>query len=146
MCGEKMMKLQLERWEPIKNVNNDNIDILSVTDCYDGLTIVLENMDSELLTIRWAMVESYCCSTEEARFRFIAGQWQQIRKEFPKWSFFKVADSPYIKWMKEQADGFMDEEEFMHFMIISRDYVLDIVSKHEPDECYKKGGKEDVGI
>lgn len=144
MCEKKMMKLQLERWEPIKNVNNDNIDILSVTDCYDGLTIVLANMDSELLT-RWAMVESYCCSTEEARFRFIAGQWQQIRKEFLRWSFFKVINSPYIKCMKEQAGGFMDEEEFMHFMIISRDYVLDIVSKHEPDECYKKG-KEDVGI
>lgn len=40
--------------------------------------------------------------------------------------------------MKEQAGGFMDEDKLIHFMIVSPDYVLDITSKYEPDECYKK--------
>lgn len=90
----------------------------------------------ELFSIRWADVESYCRSTEEMRFKFIAGEWQQVRKEFPNQSFFKVIDSPYIKWIKEQADGFMDDDKLIHFMIVSADYVLDTVSKYEPDEYY----------
>lgn len=32
----------------------------------------------------------------------------------------------------------MDEDKLIHFMIVSTDYVLDIVSKYEPGECYKK--------
>lgn len=90
----------------------------------------------ELFSIRWADVESYCRSTEEMRFNFIAGEWQQVRKEFPNHSFFKVIDSPYIKWIKEQAGGFMDDDKLIHFMIVSADYVLDTVSKYEPDEYY----------
>ena len=70
------------------------------------------------------------------RFKFIAGEWQQVWKEFPNQSFFKVIDSPYIKWIKEQADGFMDDDKLIHFMIVSADYVLDTVSKYEPDEYY----------
>lgn len=44
----------------------------------------------ELFSIRWADVKSYCRSTEEMRFNFIAGEWQQVRKEFPNQSFFKL--------------------------------------------------------
>lgn len=38
----------------------------------------------------------------------------------------------------------MDEDELIHFMIVSVDYVLDIVSKYEPDECYKNQKSFDI--
>lgn len=47
-------------------------------------------------------------------------------------SLFLVIDSPYIKWIKEKAGAFIE----IHFMIVSADYVLDTVSKYEPDEYY----------
>ena len=50
----------------------------SVSDDFDGLTVILENNELELFSIRWADVESYCRSTEEMRFKFIAGEWQQV--------------------------------------------------------------------
>jgi len=49
----------------------------------------------ELFSIRWADAESYCRSTEEMRFNFIAGEWQQVRKEFPNHSFFKLLITIY---------------------------------------------------
>jgi len=134
----KIIKSEIIKWDILNNINNSCLNIKSISDNYDGLTVILENNELELLTIRWADVESYCRSTEEVRFKFIAGEWQQVRKEFPNCSFFKITNSSYIKWIKEQAGGFMDEEELIHFMIVSMDYVLDIVSKYEPDECYKK--------
>lgn len=51
-------------------------------------------------------------------------------------SLFLVIDSPYIKWIKGEAGGFMDDDKLIHFMIVSADYVLDTVSKYEPDEYY----------
>lgn len=51
-------------------------------------------------------------------------------------SLFQIIDSPYIKWIKEQAGGFMDDDKLIHFMIVSADYVLDTVSKYEPDKYY----------
>lgn len=49
-----------------------------LSDDFDGLTVILENNEMELFSIRWADVESYCRSTEEMRFKFIAGEWQQV--------------------------------------------------------------------
>lgn len=132
------MKSEIVKWDILKNINNSGLNIKSISDDFNGLTVVLENNELELLTIKWVDVDSYCCSTEEVRFKFIAGEWQEVRKEFPDWSFFKVTNSSYIKWVKEQAGGFMDEDELIHFMIVSMDYVLDIVSKYEPNEFYKK--------
>lgn len=133
-----VIETKIVKWDILKNINSYGLNIKSISDDFDGLTVILENNELELFLIRWADVESYCRSTEEVRFKFIAGEWQQVRKEFPNWSFFKVTNSPYIKWIKEQAGGFMDEDKLIHFMIVSTDYVLDIVSKYEPDECYKK--------
>ena len=55
---------------------------------FDGLTVILENNEMELFSIRWADVKSYCRSTEEMRFKFIAGDGNKSEKEFPNHSFF----------------------------------------------------------
>ncbi|WP_302187055.1 hypothetical protein [uncultured Ruminococcus sp.] len=34
-------------------------------------------------------------------------------KNFQISLFFKVIDSPYIKWIKEQAGGFMDDDKLI---------------------------------
>lgn len=49
-----------------------------LSDDFDGLTVILENNELELFSIRWADVKRYCRSTEEMRFKFIAGEWQQV--------------------------------------------------------------------
>lgn len=61
-----------------ENINSYGLNIKSVSDDFDGLTVILENNEMELFSIRWADVESYCRSTEEMRFKFIAGEWQQV--------------------------------------------------------------------
>ena len=60
-------------------------------------------------------------------------KYKQLRFKYKicKWWFWR-----YIKWIKEQAGGFIDDDKLIHFMIVSADYVLDTVSKYEPDEYY----------
>ena len=54
-----------------------------------------------------------------------------------KYLILADGNSPHtLKWIKEQAGGFMDDDKLIHFMIVSADYVLDTVSKYEPDEYY----------
>lgn len=62
----------------LKSINSYGLNIKSVSDDFDGLTVILENNELELFSIRWANVKSYCRSTEEMRFKFIAGEWQQV--------------------------------------------------------------------
>lgn len=133
------MKSKIIKWVPAEFVNNSIYNIKSIVDNFNGLTIILECRNtSELLSIKWSsMVESYRCSTEEARFRFISDEWQAIRNEFPDWSFFKAIDSSYIKWVNEESGNLIDEKILNHYIIITSDYVLDIVSSHKPYECCK---------
>lgn len=46
--------------------------------------------------------------------------------------FFLVIDLPYIKWIKEQAGGFMDDDKLIHLRLFQGLYLLDTVSKYEP--------------
>lgn len=131
------MKSKIKKWIPSDSVNASIYTMRSITDNFDGFSVVLENKVYEVLTIKWDAVESYCCSTEEVRFKFVATEWQQIKRDFPNWFFFKIIDSPYINWIHEQSGGFISKEKLKHFMIVTTDFVLDVVSRCEPCECIK---------
>lgn len=76
--NRQMIETKIEKMGYLKNINSYGLNIKSVSDDFDGLTVILENNEMELFSIRWADVESYCRSTEEMRFKFIAGEWQQV--------------------------------------------------------------------
>ena len=73
-----IIETKIEKKNNKKNINSYGLNIKSVSDDFDGLTVILENNEMELFSIIWADVESYCRSTEEMRFNFIAGEWQQV--------------------------------------------------------------------
>lgn len=138
------MDMKFSKWQPNAEIGNKSYDIESITNDYNGLKITLVDEENVKIIIEWeGVIESWCCSREEARFKFIASEWQQIRKKYSNWSFFKVDESPYINWVYEEGGGFEEKESYIHFMIVTLNHVIDVISMSEPDSCkvmkeYKK--------
>lgn len=81
----------VEKWIPCAEISNGCYQMKCLLDSFDGLSVELKNesFDDDSLEIRWeGQVESYCCSEEGMRYKFVSGDWQNIRKIFPDWSFF----------------------------------------------------------
>lgn len=74
----------------LKNINSYGLNIKSVSDDFDGLTVILENNEMELFSIRWADVESYCRSTEEMRFNLLQVNGNKSEKNFQISLFLKL--------------------------------------------------------
>lgn len=51
---------------------------------------------------------------------------------FASWSFFKVTNSEYLKWLSQEAGGIFDYESNMHLVLITENSILDIATTYEP--------------
>ena len=52
---------------------------------------------------------------------------------YGKWTFFKVNESSYLKWLTEEAKGLniAMKMDFMHFSFLAIDYVVDVLATRE---------------
>lgn len=51
---------------------------------------------------------------------------------FSKWTFFKVTNSAYLKWISEQSFGLADSYPLTHYSLLAGNAALDIVNDDEP--------------
>ena len=52
-----------------------------IKDDFDSLCVCLDNQE-QVIILNWdGIVESYCRTTEEGRFAFIADEWQKIKND-----------------------------------------------------------------
>jgi hypothetical protein len=114
-------------WKPKENlIEKYHIDF--VIDNDNGLIIKLSNrINNKKLIIKWGgVVESHMYSKEGCNTELFNSL------DSKKWTFFKIEDSKYVKWIKEQSWGIYDDRELKHFSIIGSNAVLDIIIDYEP--------------
>jgi|SRR5579862_3646837 len=51
---------------------------------------------------------------------------------FAKWSFFKVTNSEYLKWLAQESGGIFNSKSNEHLVLITEDSMLDIATTYEP--------------
>jgi hypothetical protein len=116
------MNEKCNKWNPKENLI-EKYYINSVKDDDNGLTIKLFNRNNNKnLIIKWyGIIDSYMYSKE--------GSNRELYNSLDskKWTFFKMTDSKYVKWIKEQSCGIYDDREYIHFIIIGSNAVLDIL-------------------
>jgi hypothetical protein len=120
------MTEQWVEWEPIVGlVRNYNID--KVLNTAEGLSILLskadDNNDVKIRVTFTDTIEAYRSTYETFRIK--------ISSLYIGWTFFRIENSEYVKWLLEQSHGIDNDFKFMHFAIATDDTVLDIVAKHE---------------
>ena len=70
--------------------------------------------------------ESYCLKT-------ITMLTEKHGKEFyTEWTFFKVENSEYLRWIFEQSLETFPQEWYTHFAFLEDNSIVDVVSNYEP--------------
>jgi hypothetical protein len=100
---------------------------------------ILENIDNKLLVklsdaknikklnLEWdGSMEFYIHSYETARDKLCENP------DVMKWTFFKIENSEYLKWIKENFTKIYENRELYHFCIVGINFVLDVVANDYP--------------
>lgn len=123
------------RWQPVQGLGPKYF-IDSISDNLDGLQIILfeKRAKKERVIITFEdSVDGYIRMDETYRYKLILDLGEKYGLDFyGDWTFFKVTNSSFLKWISEQSCTISDHRHLIHFSILAGDSVLDIVSGLEP--------------
>lgn len=129
------MQEQWTRWEPIVGLAGKYY-LESIADTFDGFKAFFfdaKNHNKKIQVIFEDSVHSYIRTDESCRSDLIFRLKNQYGSEFyATWTFFKVTNSEYLRWLSEQSCTFSDYLKMQHFSFITMDFILDIVTNYEP--------------
>lgn len=103
----------------------------TLTDNLNGFEIILvESENSKKIKIKYEnSVEAYRNTNESLRLKLFP---ILIEQQAGKWTFFKVINSPYLKWLFEESEEIIDFLNCTHFAFITYDSIIDVVANYEP--------------
>ena len=117
-------------WEPIVGLS-EKYSIYSIAWLEKGVIITLSDRASlKKIKITFQnFVDAYRYSNKAFCSNFFSILSMKYGEEFYKnWTFFKVNNSEYIKWIVQKSY----EATFIHFCILGDDEVVDILARYEP--------------
>lgn len=129
------MNEQWVKWEPINGLSAKYY-IDSVSDSLKGFQIVLSDSHDEkqkiLITFKNS-VDAYRNTDETYRTNTISTLDEEYGTNFyGDWTFFKVMDSSYLKWLSEESCTISDSRNLKHFSFVAVNSILDVVTNYEP--------------
>ena len=123
------------KWEPVSGLA-EKYDIDSIIDDIESFRMLLATGDESKKKVRVIFEESvdaYRRSDEALRVDLIGDLRQQYGGNFyGKWTFFKVENSTYLRWISEQSCTIADSLPYMHFAFIAGNFVVDVIAFYEP--------------
>ena len=137
MNNEVKINESWTKWIPIANLAKKYY-IKEILDSIDeGFKVkLLENGNQEKgVTIFFdESVWIYKYTDESFRQYTVAKLNAQYGVDFyAKWTFFKIENSDYLKWISEESYGMYDNLEWRHFCILTDNEILDIIAVYEPE-------------
>lgn len=124
------------RWLPNAEGIDGNYYVKKLEEDLGDLKIILASEDSikEIEIFFPGIVASYRSTYETFRASLINQLSIKYGDDFfNEWSFFKVEhDSEYVNWLEYQADGTIQRQYMIHFVILATESVIDIIAANEP--------------
>jgi hypothetical protein len=131
----KKMLEQWKRWYPVGDLAAKYY-VDSISDTIEGFTILLldaNNKNKRLQILFEDSIYAYRSTDETFRHSLIVDLSDRYGADFyGKWTFFKVTNSLYIKWLSEQSCGISDTRNLIHFSLIAADSIVDVIDVAEP--------------
>lgn len=126
------MQEQWMRWEPIKGLLA-NYDIDAIFDTQEGLKIILECNQKKVSVLFKNGAASYIKTDETLRYKKICELSEKYEGNFyASWTFFKVENSEYLKWLEVQSCTISQGYQLQHFSFMTDDSILDVATSGEP--------------
>jgi len=125
-------------WKPIPNLE-DKYFIESMCDMMDGFHIIFApgERGSRAKKVKFffeGSVTAFRITEEGCRVETIAYLDITYQENpYADWTFFKVENSSYLKWLSEQSSTISDHLNLQHICCITDDSFLDIATRYEPE-------------
>ena len=121
------------RWSPIEGLDQE-YDIESISDSSEeGFKILLSSDENKMLQIIFEnSVHSYQYTSETLRMVQTAELGNEYDSFFYGWTFFRVTNSRYLRWLSKQREETNKTKPLMHFCIITMNDVVDIAATYNP--------------
>ncbi len=124
------------RWEPINNLSEKYyVDSFCLSDPELDIIITLFNCDkSKKIKIRFnGIVGSFRYTNKNYCSKMLDDIFKKYGADFySTWSFFKIANSNYLKWLSYKSCTLSDVYPFQHYCIIGGDEIIDILASFGP--------------
>lgn len=120
------------RWQPLETmVGKYYVDFLILSE--NALIIKLSNGEQKIEIIFDESIDAFRYTDESFYFKIFGDLSERYGDDFyVGWSFFKVTNSDYLKWLSEQSCSLTNEFSFIHFCIFGGDKVIDVLARYEP--------------
>ncbi len=129
------MQEKWSQWKPLDNLA-DRYYIESISVSIDGFKILLVDAQKESKKVSVLFPHSvHAFRNTDETFRLLTIGYldeNYAPKFYGDWTFFKVENSEYLKWLSEQSHGISDSYKVIHFSIITDDEILDLAASYEP--------------
>lgn len=127
------MQEEYVNWD-VPEIPKGEYDIVKIVQDVNGTSIVLFDENIEVTVLFDDAVFALCTSTELLRTR--TSFEEQIRRSnrygLAKWPFYKVENSKFLEWARNEDYGFYRDIVITHYSIITGNDYVDILSSVEP--------------
>jgi|ERR1700733_3048098 len=124
------------RWEPIKNLSK-HYYVKSISDTFSGglkIKLIDDRDPEKKVLVSWPnSVDAYRKTYETFTLLTLSNIDKQYGENFKGWTFFKIENSEYLKWISEQSCKITDSFNLKHFCIYSTEEMVDVLSCVEPE-------------
>ncbi len=122
------------RWEPINGLSGKYyLDYFSWSEKGFIVELISERKKERIQILFDEYIDAYRYTNESFYFKLAGDLSDKYGDDFyGNWSFFKVTNSEYLKWLSEKSCTLSDQMHFVHFCILGGDEVIDIINNDEP--------------
>lgn len=127
------------QWKPLQNLSKKYYKESAsnkILDKINGFTIILADANENSPKIKIYFKDGvYAFHNYIDNFRLLTIDYleEKYGTDFcANWTFFKVENSEYLKWLLEQSGETPDNYRLMHYCIITDYEILEIAATHEP--------------
>lgn len=123
------------RWEPIKDISGKYyLDSFGWSEKGFIVELSSKKKGKKIQVIFDNYIDAFRYTNESFYFKLFGDLSEQYSDDFyADWSFFKVTNSEYLRWLSEKSCTWSDQIQFIHFCILGGDEVIDIVTNYEPE-------------
>ncbi len=125
-----------ERWEPIPNLARCH-DVEKVVESFQNFSLEIIELETDqnnkILLDFGKTVQAYRNVYETFRVMLFTKLRNKYGTDFyANWTFFKVQDSEYIKWIEQRSNTSCSSIKLSHFSFLFNDSVVDVIASQEP--------------
>ena len=129
------MQEQWIKWEPVEGLGSKYYVESIYSNVESGFKMILSEVENNKNKVY--VFFKYCVADHRTingnfRNKIIDALREEYGSEFyNSWSFFKVNNSAYVKWVSEESYGTSDIRNFTHYSFIAENSIVDIITNHK---------------